>query len=78
MTNMAFLDDLPDLGFPQSRRKRKRLPASDSEGMPVVYYQRVKCPGCGSKDCPVYSSDDLPIRRHRCKNCDLTFKSVEI
>lgn len=75
---MAFLDDLPDLGMQQSRRKRKRLPASDADGTPVVYYVRVQCPKCGSKDCPVYSSDELPVRRHRCKNCDLRFKSVEV
>ena len=75
---MAFLDDLPDLGMSQSHHRRKRLPAVDEDGTPIVYYVKVKCPGCGSKECPVYSSDDLPVRRHRCKKCGKTFKSVEI
>jgi len=72
-----FWNNTPDLGLPDPPPRRRRPPPTDESGVPVVYYIKVKCPRCGSDDCPVYSSDDLPIRRHRCKKCDLTFKSVE-
>jgi len=75
----GFFDDLPDLGLPDQPMRRRRLPTRDEDGIPVVYYVKVRCPNpnCGSDDCPVYSSDDLPIRRHRCKKCGGTFKSIE-
>gem|GEM_PF-6773545 len=42
----------------------------------AVYYVRVRCPRCDSKECPVYSTDQ-PVRYHRCADCGLRFKSVE-
>jgi len=71
----GFLDDLPDLGLPETPSRRRRPKKGNS--FEVVYYIKVRCPKCGSEDCPVYSSDDLPIRRHKCRDCGLTFKSIE-
>jgi len=69
----GFLDDLPDLHLPGKRRKKKPDKPKDK----VVRYVRIRCPACNSTNCPVYSSRDLPIRRHKCGNCGYTFKSVE-
>jgi len=73
----GFFDDLPDLGLPD-QPMRRRLPARDEDGIPVVYYVKVRCPNpnCGSEDCPVYSSE-VPIRYHKCRACGLNFKSIE-
>jgi len=40
-----------------------------------IDYVVMKCPICGSKKCPVHTSDP-PIRYHRCENGH-NFKSVE-
>ena len=75
-----FLDDLPDLGIDSgSNRKRqpKRRKPKASATQRVVVYMRPRCPRCGSEDVPVYNSNHIPIRYHKCRNCGLTFKSVE-
>jgi len=74
MTN-GFLDDLPDLNLPGRRRKKKPPEPADQ----VVRYIRLRCPNseCRSTNCPVYNSDHLPTRYHKCADCGLNFKSVE-
>jgi ribosomal protein S27E len=70
----GFLDDLPDLGFDPERPQappRKR----NKDFVPFV---RVRCPSCGSTRCPVYNTNHIPIRYHRCQDCSRTFKSVEV
>lgn len=42
----------------------------------AVQYQPVQCPVCRSSDCPVQRTV-LPVRYHKCRNCQHTFKSVE-
>ena len=71
----GFLDDLPDLGDlepeqPEAPRRKRR-----KDFVPFV---RVRCPACGSLRCPVYNTNHIPIRYHRCQDCGRTFKSVEI
>ena len=68
-----FLDDLPDLDMP-ARRKKKKSPKPEEQ---VARYIKPRCPKCGSDKVPVYNSDHLPIRYHKCSACDHTFKSVE-
>ena len=70
----GFLDDLPDLGLPETPSRRRRPKKGNS--FEVVYYIKVRCPKCGSEDCPVYSSEP-PIRYHKCRACDHNFKSIE-
>lgn len=74
----GFFDDLPDLGLPDTPVRRRRPAPTDADGVPVVYYVKVKCPNrkCRSEDCPVYSTD-LPFRYHKCRRCGLNFKSIE-
>lgn len=67
----GFLDDLPDLGMPEKRRRKK--PGRQD----VVKYVRIRCPECGSKNCPVYDSSHVPIRYHKCADCGYCFKSIE-
>ncbi len=43
----------------------------------VVEYIRTKCPFCGSKEVPIYSKPPGRLRYHKCKQCELTFKSRE-
>lgn len=69
----GFLNDLPDLDMPV-RRKKKKPPEPPNQ---TVRYVRPRCPKCGSLNCPVYSSRDLPIRHHKCSDCGHTFKSIE-
>lgn len=69
---MAFLDDLPDLGLPQPQRRER--PQRDPD---CVLWTRIRCPKCGSDECPVYDSSHVPIRYHKCKSCGKNFKSVE-
>ncbi|HUW32602.1 MAG TPA: hypothetical protein VM223_13410 [Planctomycetota bacterium] len=48
--------------------------------LPGVIYRPLRCPGCRSKDAPVYSTTNertRVIRYHRCRKCGRTFKSVE-
>ncbi|RKY23750.1 MAG: hypothetical protein DRP62_05275 [Planctomycetota bacterium] len=77
----GFLDDLPELEIGEPRRKKKKRQKTEPLRPPpediVVKYIRLKCPRCGSYNVPVYDSNHLPIRYHRCSKCGLTFKSVE-
>jgi len=76
----GFWDNTPDLDLPQHvSRRREESPPTDENGIPIVYYVKIRCPypDCEGEECPVYSSDDLPIRRHKCKKCGRTFKSIE-
>ena len=73
----GFLDDLPDLGFgPAKRHKKQRQKQPEPENV-VVKYLRVKCPKCKSYRVPVYDSNHLPIRYHKCLDCGCLFKSIE-
>ncbi|MEN6424030.1 MAG: hypothetical protein ABFE13_01605 [Phycisphaerales bacterium] len=67
----GFLDDLPDLDLPDPP-KRRGGPDPD-----CVLWTRVRCPYCSSTDCPVYNSNNIPIRYHKCRQCGHSFKSVE-
>lgn len=69
----GFLDDLPELNLPARRKKKKTSEPKES----LVRYVKPRCPKCNSGNVPVYSSRDLPIRRHKCANCGYTFKSIE-
>lgn len=69
----GFLNGLPDLNMP-GRRKKKKKTGSDDQ---VVRYTRVRCPKCNSAKVPVYDSNHLPIRYHKCDDCGYTFKSIE-
>ena len=68
----GFLDDLPELcDGPRPRRSRPQRPGD------CVPWVRVRCPACGSADCPVYNSNSVPVRYHRCNGCGRLFKSIE-
>lgn len=43
----------------------------------IVYYQKVKCPDCGGKKCPVVNKPAKGVRWHKCRDCKTRFKSVE-
>lgn len=70
---MGFLDDLPDLGLPDPPPRRPRLPPERD----VVAWQSVHCPKCGSDECPIVDSRQIPKRKHRCQ-CGYEFWSYEI
>jgi len=74
----GFLDNLPDLGFDDGSQRRK---TKDPQPVPpediMVEYIQIKCPKCGSTKCPVYNSNHIPVRYHKCTKCGLAFKSVE-
>ena len=70
---MGFLDDLPELNDDRPRR-RPGPPPGPPECVPFV---RVRCPACGSADCPVYNSNSVPVRYHKCNACGRLFKSIE-
>ena len=69
----GFLNDLPELDLPGRKRKKK----SHGPDEQVVRYIRLRCPKCGSTNVPVYNSNHLPIRYHKCSDCGHTFKSIE-
>ena len=71
----GFLDNLPDLGI--SEPERRRQPPKPPKPADVVVYVKLRCPKCGSFNIPVYNSDNLPIRYHKCSDCGHNFKSVE-
>jgi hypothetical protein len=87
----GFLDDLPDLGFqtPGEPRRSGRLgPKKPSLAAEVdcVSWTSVHCPKCGSADCPIVDSRQIPVRWHECRNPDCPartdaggyrFKSIE-
>lgn len=57
---------------------REKEPASD-ENKPQEYgviYHPIRCPKCQSKNVKCYTSQP-PIRYHKCRFCDLNFKSFE-
>lgn len=56
---------------PHAEEKRK----PESQETYSVDYVVIKCPMCGTKKCPVHTSDP-PIRYHRCENGH-NFKSIE-
>lgn len=70
------------LGPPRRRRKRKPAPPpvepSESYG---VRFTPVRCPQCLEVDKVITTSTrrdlDPPLRYHKCKRCDLNFKSIE-
>ena len=68
----AFLDDLPDLDLPE-KPHHKRQPGRKV----VLQYVKLRCPKCGSKHVRVYSTRDLPIRHHKCRDCGYNFDSIE-
>ncbi len=70
----GFLDDLPELGTPGERPQQPRRRANPD----FAPFMRVRCPRCGSGNCPVYNSNHIPVRYHRCHDCGKTFKSVEV
>ena len=78
----GFLDDLPDLGLPERIGRRKKRPLDIPVN--VVIYKRVRCPNrkCRSLKCPVTNTqpefEGKIIRHHKCQDCELCFKSVEI
>jgi transcription elongation factor Elf1 len=49
---------------------------ADASRQTSVVFTAVRCPRCGSTDVPVTHST-LPVRYHRCRQCQTTFKSVE-
>jgi uncharacterized protein with PIN domain len=48
----------------------------EKEQQTTVSFQAIRCPSCRSTDVPVTHSA-LPVRYHRCRQCQTTFKSVE-
>ena len=50
--------------------------AADSAGAEPIIYQIIKCPRCGSEDTYI-AHTCRPVRYHKCRACDATFKSVE-
>jgi ribosomal protein S27E len=70
----GFLDNLPSLSPDgEDRPPRQRRPPYPDGAL----YVRTRCPACNSVRCPVYDSNHIPIRYHRCQGCGKTFKSVE-
>jgi transcription elongation factor Elf1 len=51
---------------------------AEAESSPVdlAYFVQVECPKCHGTDCPVKSSTP-PIRKHKCRDCGHSFKSVQ-
>lgn len=48
----------------------------------VIVYKKIECPRCGSDNVLVYHTETetklkLRIRRHKCQDCQNTFKSIE-
>ena len=60
----------------KSRRREKAAPdeGRQTRDEPIVY-PKFTCRECGG-DCPVYKTEGR-VRRHSCKDCGHTFKSVE-
>jgi len=71
----GFLDDLPELELPARRRKKKSPEPKDQDQL--VRYVKPRCPKCNSSNVPVYDSNHLPVRYHKCSDCGHTFKSIE-
>jgi len=78
MTN-GFLNDLPELNLPARRRKKKSPEPKDQDQL--VRFIRVRCPKCDGIQVPVEHTnpeiDGKIIRRHKCLDCNHTFKSIE-
>ena len=78
----GFLDNLPDLNILRRRKREKSAgPGDPGPGDQMVRYIRLRCLKCGSVQVPVQHTnpevDGKIIRRHKCLDCGLTFKSVE-
>jgi len=55
---------------------------ADKDVEDVIEYKKIKCPRCNSDKVLIYHTEaetenNLRIRRHKCQNCQTTFKSVE-
>jgi predicted RNA-binding Zn-ribbon protein involved in translation (DUF1610 family) len=51
-------------------------PSIDAER--AVMWRPVRCPNCGSRECPRYAGgEDKRVRYHRCAACGWNFKSIE-
>ena len=74
----GFLNDLPELELPARRKKKKSPgPGAPDPKDEVVRYIKPRCPKCNSPNVPVYDSNHLPVRYHKCSDCGHTFKSIE-
>lgn len=71
----GFLDNLPDIEIRGPEKNDRKRPVV-TDGV-VIKYVRIKCPRCGSYEVPVYDSSHLPVRYHKCKKCNLNFKTIE-
>jgi DNA-directed RNA polymerase subunit RPC12/RpoP len=72
---MGFLDDYP--GIDNKPKARPRVVFVPEPENVTVEYVTTKCPFCKSKRVPVYNSEHLPIRYHKCLDCKKNFKSIE-
>lgn len=45
--------------------------------LPVVYWDPLRCPHCGSKSFVVYGRQGRNLRYHTCRACKEQFKSIE-
>lgn len=71
---MGLMDGLPKLDFGEPPRRREaHRPLGEVD---VVSWQSVHCPKCGSGNCPVIDSRQIPKRKHRCR-CGHEFWSYE-
>jgi len=74
----GFLDDLPRLaGYSSGKKKKNQTPPPEPPEDVCVKYVKLTCPRCGSIKVPVYNTNHLPIRYHKCSDCGFLFKSVE-
>ena len=71
-----FLDDIPDLGL--GRKKHQAKKQTPEPANVLVQYISIKCPKCQGRRVPVYNSNNIPIRYHKCLTCGFRFKSIEI
>lgn len=66
---------LHNCGTPRPREKPRGRPTDENLEYGVRFIP-VKCPKCKSKNITCYASR-LPIRYHKCRDCETCFKSVE-
>lgn len=66
----GFLENLPNVEL-SNRQGQDR----------IVYYVKVRCPGCGRDKAPVQNTKPPAggnqVRYHKCSECGLNFKSIE-
>lgn len=70
-------------GDGEARRRRRPVPAPAPGAVEVprpieyaVIFIPIRCPGCGSKNVRT-THTNLPVRYHKCRDCDAPFKSIE-